>query len=215
MAEPPPPRTAPTADPAPAQVAAWIESLVALGRLADVPRSGWLLAGLGRAESVAAHSHAAQFVALALAPRLEPPVDLGRVLALLAVHDAAEALLTDLPRAAAELLPPGAKALAEERAAGILLGPLGGEAEALAAEYRTGAGREARFARACDRLEMGVRLVSYLGAGARGLGDFCDSLRALDLGEFPPAAALRDALVARADALDSGRRDPCDASGAS
>ena len=58
-------------------------------------------------------------------------------------------------------------------------------------EFAAGTTREARFVRACDRLHLGVRLVGYVRAGARGLGEFVPGLEALDLAEFPPCEELR------------------------
>ena len=102
-----------------------------------------------------------------------------------------EALLTDLPRRAAELLPAGAKADAERRAADLLLGPLSELAREREREYAARATREARFARLCDKLHLGVRLVGYLRAGARGLGGFRSGLAELDCREFAPCDELR------------------------
>jgi putative hydrolase of HD superfamily len=172
--------------------------LLALDRL---PRTGWLLAGIGAPESVAAHSLGTALVALALGPRVRPPLAVERAVALAVVHDVPEALLTDLPRAASELLPSGAKAEAERRAAERLLGPFGPEALALQREFAAGETREARFARLCDKLHLGLRWLGYLREGARGLEEFRPGLVALECGEFAPCAELRDELVSAAERL--------------
>jgi len=56
--------------------------------------------------------------------------------------------------------------------------------------------REARFAKLCDRLQLGLRLVAYLRAGQRGLEDFEATLRATDCSEFPVAARFQELLLA-------------------
>jgi len=173
-----------------------LEALLQLASLERLPRTGWLLAGLPVAESVAAHALGTALVALALGPRVEPALAVDRAVALAVVHDAAEALLGDLPRAGAELLPPGAKHLAEARAEELLLGalsggPAGSTALERARELREGKSREARFVRLCDKLQLGVRLVGYLRAGARGLDGFRAGLEGLACEEFPPCDALR------------------------
>lgn len=178
-----------------------LAALLALGALEHLPRTGWLQHGIGEAESVAAHVLGAVHVALALAPRVEPAVDVDRVVALVAVHDAPEALLGDLPLGAAERLPPDAKAQAERRAAEDLLSPLSSEARARWEEYAAGATREARLARLCDKLQLGLRLLAYVRAGRRGLDDFRAVLADLDAAEFPPAEALRRELLAALDDL--------------
>lgn len=173
-----------------------LDALLCLQKLEHLPRTGWCQRGIPLPESVAAHVAGVSQVALALAPRVEPAVSLGRVLTLVAVHDAPEALLGDLPRTAKELLPPGAKAAAEERAADRLLGALSPEARDAFREYAAGETREARFAHLCDRLQLGVRLLAYLRAGRRGLDEFVAGLEALDAREFPPCEELRVALCA-------------------
>lgn len=174
---------------------ALLDSLLTLGALEHLPRTGWLQHGIAPAEPVAAHVLGAAYLALALATRVDPPLDVGRCVTLALVHDAPEALLGDLPRSAAERLPAGAKGAAEERAAKDVLGPLAPQALEAWREYRAGATREARLARLADRLHLGLRLLAYLRAGRRGLGEFVAGLRRLEASEFPPAEALREALL--------------------
>jgi putative hydrolase of HD superfamily len=173
--------------------------LLALDRL---PRTGWLLAGVSAPESVAAHSLGTALVALALGPSVQPTLDVERAVCLAVLHDAPEALLTDLPRSAAECLPAGAKAAAERRAAERLLAPLSPLALERFHEYREQATREARFARLCDKLHLGVRWIAYRREGARGLGEFRAGLAELACGEFAPCAALQREILAAADVLD-------------
>ena len=135
-------------------------------------------------------------VALTLASRVAPPLDIGRLLELILVHDAPEALTGDLPRAASELLPSGAKRSMEEGAAARLLGPLAPRLVETWAEYASGASREARLARHCDVLQLGVRLLGYQGQGHRGLEEFLAGVESLDCSEFPPAAELRGEILA-------------------
>lgn len=173
--------------------------LLALDRL---PRTGWLLAGVAVPESVAAHSLGTALVVLALGPRIVPPLDVDRAAALAVLHDSPEALLTDLPRAAAECLPNGAKAEGERRAAERLLPPLSALAAERFAEFRSQETREARFVRLCDRLHLGVRWIGYRREGALGLAGFRAGLERLECGEFAPCAELRAEIVAAADELD-------------
>jgi putative hydrolase of HD superfamily len=173
-----------------------LDALLDLLALDRLPRTGWILAGVDAPESVAGHSLGAVFVALALAPAVPPPFDVDRAAALCAVHDAPEAWLGDVPRRGAARLPDGAKATAEDAIAAELLGALSPAVLERYREYVAGATREARFARLCDKLHLGLRLLGYARAGARGLGDFRPGLATLDCAEFPPCAALRDELLA-------------------
>lgn len=173
-----------------------LPALLALLPLDDLPRTGWLQHGVRPAESIAGHVVGTCFTVLALAPRVAPALDVDRAIALALVHDAPEALLSDLPKSASRLLPEGLKAALEDRVAAQLLPPLSGVAHERFAEYRAGKTREARFVRVCDRLQMGVRLVAYQRRGVRGLESFADTLGALDCAEFAPAEALRREILA-------------------
>ncbi|MEM7310170.1 MAG: HD domain-containing protein [Planctomycetota bacterium] len=177
-----------------------LDALLELLALDRLPRAGWALAGVPAPESVAAHSLGTALVALTLGPRVEPPLDVDRAVALCVVHDAPEAWLTDLPRRGAQHLPAGAKAAAEASIAAELLGALSPAANARYDEYVAAQTPEARFARICDKLHLGLRLLGYVRAGARGLDDFVPGLRALDCRGLAPCEELRDALLAALDA---------------
>src|SRR6187401_1339359 len=101
-----------------------LPGLLALQPLETLARTGWAMRGIADPETIAGHVLGTCHAILALGPRVDPPLDVERCLALALVHDAPEALLGDLPRTASELLPEGAKRTAEERAARRLLGPL-------------------------------------------------------------------------------------------
>jgi putative hydrolase of HD superfamily len=181
-----------------------LSALLALQALEDLPRTGWIQHGIPDPERIAGHILGAQYLAISLSERVQPGLDLGRVLELLLVHDAPEALLGDWPRSASRLLPPGAKSSAEARAADELLAPLSPQARERFDEYAAASTREARFARLCDRLQLAVRLYGYCLRGRRGLEDFELGLRSLDASEFAPAeellCELRSALRAVASA---------------
>ena len=170
-------------------------ALLRLTALEGLPRTGWVQAGVRSPESVADHSLGTGWVALALGPREEPPLNVDRAVALALVHDAPEALLGDLSRTGAELVGEEAKARAEDRAARRLLEPLSGPAADRWAELRDLETREARFVALCDRLPLGVRLVDYRRAGQRGLEEFLEGIEGLDCAEFPACEELRRAIL--------------------
>jgi len=169
-----------------------LRALLELLPLESLPRTGWLQHGIDPAESLADHTTGVGFLALFLAPRVEPPLNVDRVVTLALVHDAPEALTGDLSLTGSALLPPGAKRQAEEAAAQRLLEPLGLERWR---EIEAGETREARFAKLCDRLQLGLRLLAYLRSGRRRLEDFVETLRALDCAEFPVAGEFQAELL--------------------
>ncbi|MBK7642233.1 MAG: HD domain-containing protein [Planctomycetes bacterium] len=178
-----------------------LEALLTLQCLQDLPRTGWIQRGIVPQETIAGHILGVCELVLALGPAVEPPLDSERCLALALVHDAPEALLGDLPRTAAELLPEGAKRHAEARAAERVLGPLSALARERFEEHARGVSREARFTRVCDRLQLGLRLLGYRRTGQAGLEEFEATLRELDCGEFEPARGLQRELVAELERL--------------
>ncbi|MBI5363839.1 MAG: HD domain-containing protein [Planctomycetes bacterium] len=173
-----------------------LDALLALVPLESLPRTGWVLRGVAAPETIAGHILNTCYVVLALGPRVEPAIDVERAVVLATLHDAPEALTGDLPRMVKSMLPDGAKAQAEEHAARALLDPLPPSVLERWREYRDACTREARFVRVCDRLQMGVRAVAYRRLGLRGLDDFEVALRELDCGEFAPARALREEILA-------------------
>ncbi|MDZ4719908.1 MAG: HD domain-containing protein [Roseiflexaceae bacterium] len=162
-----------------------------------LPRSGWLQRGIALPESIAAHSYGVATLALAVAG-LFPELDRGRILALALVHDVGEALLTDLPLTAQNLLGEGVKHEAERRAAEAVLSrlPNGADLVGLWAEYRAGATQEARLIKALDRIELLAQALAYEQAGNRNLAEFW---RRWDAGwdEFPQLGELAAELHAR------------------
>lgn len=166
-----------------------LESLLAALALAELPRTGWLQAGLAPgvpAETIAGHSHLVALLVLRLGPEVRPALDVLRATAMATAHDVAESELGDLPQAASRALPAGAKTLAEE----TVMATSYPELEPLCAEFRAQKTREARFVRLCDKLQMGLFALRLSRAGHRGLGSFLESLEALDCSEFQPAEAL-------------------------
>ena len=176
-----------------------LEALLQLLPLDRLPRVGWLQAGIPQPESVAAHSFGSSLLALSLGPRVEPALDVDRAVSLALVHDTPEAWLSDLPQSATRCLPAGAKREAETRAAEGLLGPLSPLARERFLEFQAQETREARFARLCDKLHLGVRLVGYQRAGARGLEGFRESLERLECDGFEPCEGLRREILSALD----------------
>ncbi|MFT7668269.1 MAG: putative hydrolase of HD superfamily [Planctomycetota bacterium] len=174
---------------------ATLEALLKLHVLESLPRTGWVQRGVPSPESVAGHVVGVGFLALALAPRVEPGLDVDRVVSLALVHDAPEALTGDLPKSGSELLPAGAKRKAEMAAAKLLLDPCNSTAMARFEEFEAQNSREARFAKLCDKLQLGVQLLAYVRSGQRGLEEFMGTVAATDCSEFAVAKEFQQLLL--------------------
>ena len=151
-------------DPPPGAAAALLAFAHAAGALKDVARAGWALRGVADPESVAEHSHRAAILALVLAPRAEPALDVARCVAMALVHDLAEARVGDITPF--DGISADEKRRREE-AAMAELSALAGAPDLLALwrEYDAAETPEARFVKEIDKLETVLQAAEY---GARG-----------------------------------------------
>jgi putative hydrolases of HD superfamily len=124
-------------------------------RLKTVARQSWITDG-SRHENSAEHSWHLALMALTLAGHAPAGTDLGRVLAMLLVHDMVEIDAGDLflySDGAALARQEEAERAAADRIFALLPGPQAAEVRALWDEFEERRTSEARFARALDRLQ--------------------------------------------------------------
>lgn len=161
----------------PSSIEALRARLLEAMHLKDLPRAGWLRAGVQHPESVAAHSWGLSWLIVALCP---PELDRGKALAIAAVHDLAEARVGDIT-------PYDGVDKAEKRALELealrgLIAELPDPAglEALWWDYEEGRSPEGRLVKALDKLDMALQAQVY-GARGHDTDEFITSaLRALD-----------------------------------
>ena len=151
-----------------------LDLLLETQALDRVPRFGYLIRGVGDVESVTEHSWHVVFLVWTLADRV-PGIDRARAIDLAMIHDLAELRLGDLARTAARYFPPGAKHEAESAALAEILGPLPDKTEELVAEYQEGRTPEARLVKACDKLQLMLKIAVYESWGATGMARFWDN----------------------------------------
>ena len=179
-----------------------LEALLELQGLDRVPRTGYLLRGVADPESVAEHTFHLVFLVWALAPEI-PGLDVSRALEIALVHDLAEVRTGDLPMTATRYLPEGAKDQAEAAALDELLAPLPERAGELLAEFVAGETGEARLVKACDKLQLMIKVALYESRGATGLTEFWSHPANFPDGGFEPVQELFAELLRR-----RGVRDP-------
>lgn len=134
------------------------ERLVEALLLKEVPRAGWIRAGVAQPESVAAHSWGVAWLVLALCPE---GIDRGRALAIAVLHDLGEARIGDItPHDGVGVED---KRRMEGEAMAAMVGPLAGGDELLALwrEYEEASTPEGRFVKACDKLDMALQAERY------------------------------------------------------
>lgn len=176
-----------------------LDLLLELQILDRVPRSGYLLRGVEGPESVSEHSWHVVFLVWALGPEIEN-LDVGRAVEIALIHDLAELRVGDLPRTASRYFPQGAKNLAESAALEEILAPLPERTRELYAEYREGETPEARLVKACDKLQLMLKVTVYESWGARGLAEFWRNPENFPDGDFRPVRELFDQLRRRREA---------------
>jgi putative hydrolases of HD superfamily len=164
-----------------------------------IPRSGYVLRGVANPESVSEHSWHVLFLVWTLGARIEE-IDLFRAVEIALVHDLAELRIGDLPRTSSHYFPEGAKKAAESAAMADILAPLPERALALYEEYQQGASPEARLVKACDKLQLMLKVAVYERWGTGALAEFWDNPDNFPDGGFPAVRELFEELRARRNA---------------
>lgn len=161
-----------------------LDLLLEIQNLDRIPRMGYLLSGIPDPESVSEHTWHVAFLVWVLSDRI-PDIDRLRSLEIAMVHDLAELRIGDLPRTASHYLPEGAKDAAEAAAIEEILAPLPMEMRLLWKEYQAGETREARLVKACDKLQMMLKVQVYESQGGAGLSRFWENPDNFPDGGFP------------------------------
>jgi putative hydrolase of HD superfamily len=161
-----------------------------------IPRSGFVLRGVDDPESIAEHTWHVLFLVWALGPRVEG-VDVGRAIEMALIHDLAELRIGDLPRTSVHYFPAGAKQAAEAAAMADILAPLPEHSRALFEDYEQGRSPEARFVKACDKLQLMLKVTMYERWGEGALAEFWDNPDNFPDGGFPAVQEVFEQLRAR------------------
>lgn len=173
-----------------------LDTLLELQGLDRVQRAGYALRGVDRPESVAEHTFHVAFLVWALGVET-PNLDLAHTIEIALAHDVAEVRIGDLPMPAGRYLPEGAKNGAEELATRELTAPLGERVVELVEEFNRAETREARFVKACDKLQMMIKVARYQSWGEKGLAVFWDNPANFPVDEFESVNELRRELKER------------------
>lgn len=163
-------------------------------QLKRTARTGWVQRGVRNAEDVATHSYGAAFVALVLAQLVDEPLDIGRLLAMVILHDLPESMTTDIPTPAWQFLPAGIKTNVERGAMQqILAGATFQEAwMGLWEELHANETPEARLVHDADKLDMYLQALMYeQQTGNQQLAEFWQTPARM---QFAVSEAIYDAL---------------------
>jgi putative hydrolase of HD superfamily len=160
------------------------------------PRTGYSLRGVPSAESISEHSFHVVFLTWVLSSTIQG-LDRMKALEMALVHDIAEVRFGDLPVTASHYLPPGAKNGAESQAGQDILAPLPQALRDAFSEYMEGTSPEARFVKACDKLQLMIKVSVYEKWGVGDLADFWENPANFADEGFEQVQACFEALVRR------------------
>ena len=137
-----------------------------LGQLKRTPRSGWLLVGVEKPESVAEHSFRAALMGYYLAK--EKGLDAERVTLMLLHHDIPEARIGDMHKLGARYVDVSKDEWKVVREQSERLGKFGSGYKQLIDEFNEGKTKEAKLAKEVDMLECAIQAREYTEAGYKG-----------------------------------------------
>ncbi len=173
-----------------------LDLLLEIQILDKIPRSGYTLRGVADPESVTEHSWHVLFLVWTLGPRIEG-LDVGRAVEIALVHDIAELRIGDLPRTANRYFPENAKKTAEMAAMQDVLAPLPERSIQLYQEYQEGTTPEARLVKACDKLQLMLKVAVYERWGTGALSEFWQNPDNFPDGGFEPVREVFQELLRR------------------
>ncbi len=181
-----------------------LDLLLEVQALDRIPRSGYVLRGVADPESVTEHTWHVLLLVWALGARIEG-IDVHRAMEIALVHDLAELRIGDLPRTSSHYFPAGAKKEAEAAAMADVLAPVAERALPLYEEYQQGTTPEARLVKACDKLQLMLKVAVYERWGTGALAEFWDNPDNFPDGGFPAVRELFETLRDRRSGGSSPR----------
>jgi putative hydrolase of HD superfamily len=131
--------------------------------LKDIVRSGYAFLGTGK-ETIAEHSFMTAFICFAMA-KIEPKVNLERILSMAIVHDLAEARTGDLNYVEKKYTVPD-----EKKAISHLIKAVsfGNDIKTLIQEFNLGETKEAKLANDADQISFILELKKLKDTGSKG-----------------------------------------------
>lgn len=182
-----------------------LDLLLEVQALDRIPRSGYVLRGVADPESVTEHTWHVLLLVWTLGARIDG-IDVHRAMEIALVHDLAELRIGDLPRTSSHYFPAGAKKEAEAAAMADVLAPIAARALPLYEEYQRGTTPEARLVKACDKLQLMLKVAVYERWGTGALAEFWDNPDNFPDGGFPAVRELFEALRERRNGSATPRR---------
>ncbi len=170
----------------------------AIHPLDTIERAGWVLRGVPKPESVAAHSHFVALLALLLLDRYPDRFNREKTLAMALIHDLPEAFLMDIPMPISDRLLGQAKMNAETKLADGLFAGFGERHRLLFAELQDRQTPEAKLVAGLDKAQMMIKVIFYQRTNWGNLDEFWKNPANFRDYGIPEVSALFDAICRRA-----------------
>ncbi|MEM9890963.1 MAG: HD domain-containing protein [Actinomycetota bacterium] len=175
-----------------------------LHSLSKLPRTGWLLAGVENAETVAIHCYETAIFAYLLSRQMDEEVDIGKVLLMALFHEVGETRLADLPRRAAPYIKE-AKNDAEERIAADVLDGLADDLPEILHEFHERKTLEARLAEAAEELQIIFAAAMYAKESNGDMSEYRRDAAKYDSYGIESAEAVGAVVRDRIESYTSGK----------
>lgn len=137
--------------------------LFEMGHLKNLPRSGWLLLGIPKPETVAEHSFRVGITGMTLAAM--EGADVGHTAALCLLHDAHETRIGDVPSVGRAYVTTAAPEAVSAHQTSAMPAEVGTAFQALTAEYEATETVESQLAHDADKIETLLQAIEYQGRG--------------------------------------------------
>ncbi|MBN2352742.1 MAG: HD family hydrolase [Spirochaetales bacterium] len=168
-----------------------------------VPRAGWLLRGVPRPESVAAHSHFLSLLTLLFIDRYPGKFNRDKALTLALIHDLPEAFLMDIPMPVSDRHLGEAKKEAETSLTAALFDGFAPRYLECFRELEARETPEAKLVAGLDKAQMMLKVVGYEKSHWGNLEEFWENPANFRDDGVQEVSALFDAVCAAA-----GRKRP-------
>jgi putative hydrolases of HD superfamily len=137
--------------------------LFEMGHLKNLPRSGWLLLGVPKPETVAEHSFRVGIVGMTLAAM--EGADVGHTAALCLLHDAHETRIGDVPSVGRAYVTTAAPEAVSAHQTSAMPAEVSAAFQALTAEYEATETVESQLAHDADKIETLLQAIEYQSRG--------------------------------------------------
>lgn len=184
-----------------------LNTFMELHSLTNIPRTGWILAGVPEPESVSDHCYETAIFAYLMSKQMDENVDIRKVLIMALFHEVAEARITDLPRRSAPYMGKAKKGGENIALKDILFGLNGvsSEIDELLQEMHDKQTIEARLVEAAEELQIIFRALVYAKENRGDMSEYTIDVKKYDSLGIEPAKKIAELIGKKLDEYLNGK----------